>query len=225
VLRTLPSGWRNSVMPPERAVYRHGPDTLVVGYRRQRDGRFAVTVTGAGTGEPLARAHPDDQPGPVAGAPGVHGAAGEEGNRSAGEPAPGGDAATLVEVAGTGDGWIEFTEDGQRHRRHVFSRGSRVWVQGPDGDVELAAVPRFPEAGAGEGVTGGLAAPMPGTVLAVHVAAGDTVAGGQLLMIVEAMKMEHRITAPHPGTVREIRARPGEQVAAGDLLAVLDETE
>ena len=196
VLRTLPSGWRNSVMPPERAAYRYGADTVAVSYRRQRDGLFTVTVTGAGGG----------------------------GSRSAGEPAPDGDAASLVEVAGTGDGWIEFTEGGQRHRRHVFRHGGRVWVQGPDGDVELAVVPRFPEAGAGEDVTGGLAAPMPGTVLAVHVAAGDAVAGGQLLMIVEAMKMEHRITAPHPGTVRDIRARPGEQVAAGDLLAVIDET-
>jgi propionyl-CoA carboxylase alpha chain len=185
VLRTLPSGWRNSVMPPEQAAYRHGQDMVAVSYRRQRDGRFTVSVTGAGT----------------------------EGE------------ASLVEVAGTGDGWIELTEGGQRHRRHVFRHGGRVWVQGPDGDVELAVVPRFPEAGAGEDVTGGLAAPMPGTVLAVHVAAGDTVAGGQLLMIVEAMKMEHRITAPHPGTVREVRAHPGEQVASGDLLAVIDESE
>jgi propionyl-CoA carboxylase alpha chain len=42
-------------------------------------------------------------------------------------------------------------------------------------------------------------------------------------MIVEAMKMEHRITAPHAGVVREVRAQPGQQVAAGDLLAVIDE--
>ena len=89
--------------------------------------------------------------------------------------------------------------------------------------MELLAVPRFGEAGHGESVTGGLAAPMPGTVLAVHAAAGDSVAGGQLLMIVEAMKMEHRITAPHAGVVREVRAQPGQQVAAGDLLAVIDE--
>jgi propionyl-CoA carboxylase alpha chain len=86
-------------------------------------------------------------------------------------------------------------------------------------------VPRFPQAGPGENVTGGLTAPMPGTVLAVRAATGDTVAGGQLLMIVEAMKMEHRITAPYAGVVREVRAQPGDQVAAGDLLAVLDEAE
>ena len=72
-------------------------------------------------------------------------------------------------------------------------------------------------------MAGGLVAPMPGTVLAVHVAPGDTVTEGQLLMVVEAMKMEHRITAPRPGVVAEVRARGGDQVSGGDLLAVIGE--
>ena len=131
--------------------------------------------------------------------------------------------ASLVTVHHAGDGWIDFDTGGQRHRLHVLAAGDQVWVQGPDGDVALTAVPRFPEAERGEAVAGGLVAPMPGTVLAVHAAPGDTVAQGQLLMIVEAMKMEHRITAPAAGTVTEVRARPGDQVSGGDLLAVLDE--
>ena len=267
VLRTLPSGWRNSVMPPERAGYRHGPDTVTVSYRRGRDGRFAVTVSGLPPDEPAAGQAPASEPGPVAGSQGAPGGDGGDGARAAagpgepragehprGRPTPmagvsagpgsvggpgsvagvpsgggwaGGEAPRVVEVldVGVGGGWIEFTESGLRHRLHVFRHGDRVWVQGPDGDVALAAVPRFGEAGHGEGVAGGLAAPMPGTVLAVHAAAGDSVAGGQLLMIVEAMKMEHRITAPHAGGVREVRAAPGQQVAAGDLLAVIDDTE
>jgi propionyl-CoA carboxylase alpha chain len=189
VLATLPSGWRNTVMPPERAEFRHGPDTVVVRYARQRDGRFTVTVTGAGLS-------PDGAP-------------------ESGEP---------VTVHHAGDGWIDFDSGGQRHRLHVLTAGDQVWAQGPDGDVALTAVPRFPEAERGETVAGGLVAPMPGTVLGVHVAAGDAVATGQLLMIVEAMKMEHRITAPRAGTVSEVRARPGDQVSGGDLLAVLDES-
>jgi propionyl-CoA carboxylase alpha chain len=188
VLATLPSGWRNTVMPPERAQYRHGADIVVVSYARQRDGRFAVMVTGAG---PV----PDGIP-------------------ESGEP---------VTVHHAGGGWIDFEAGGRRHRLHVLTAGDRVWVQGPDGDVALTAVPRFPESERGEAVAGGLVAPMPGTVLAVHVAPGGTVAQGQLLMIVEAMKMEHRITAPRAGTVSEVRARPGDQVNGGDLLAVLDE--
>jgi propionyl-CoA carboxylase alpha chain len=230
VLATLPSGWRNTVMPPERAEFRHGPDTVVVRYARQRDGRFTVTVTGAG----LA---PDGAP--ESGEPATEGSAGPGSaapNPAAPDPATAsGPAATsaipgvpappacLVTVHHAGDGWIDFDSGGQRHRLHVLTAGDQVWVQGPDGDVALTAVPRFPEAERGEAVAGGLVAPMPGTVLAVHVAPGDTVAAGQLLMIVEAMKMEHRITAPRAGTVSEVRARPGDQVSGGDLLAVLDE--
>ncbi len=131
--------------------------------------------------------------------------------------------ASQVTVHHAGDGWIDFDTGGRRHRLHVLAAGDQVWVQGPDGDVALTAMPRFPGEERGEGVAGGLVAPMPGTVLAVHVTPGDTVAKGQLLMIVEAMKMEHRITAPQAGTVTEIRARPGDQVNGGDLLAVLDE--
>ncbi|HET7247202.1 MAG TPA: biotin carboxylase N-terminal domain-containing protein [Streptosporangiaceae bacterium] len=207
VLATLPSGWRNSVMPPERAEYRHGPDTVVVSYARQRDGRFAVTVTGP---------DPDGEPGTAE--PSADGPAATSAPDRA--PAP---AALLVTVHHAGDGWIDLGAGGQRHRLHVLAAGDRVWVQGPEGDVALTAVPRFPDSEGGEAVAGGLVAPMPGTVLAVHVAAGDTVAQGQLLMIVEAMKMEHRITAPRAGAVGEVRARPGDQVNGGDLLAVLDE--
>ena len=121
-----------------------------------------------------------------------------------------------------GGGWMDLAEGGRRHRLHVFRSGDRVWVQGPAGDVALAVVPRFPEPER-QAVAGGLVAPMPGTVLAVHVAPGDTVTEGQLLMVVEAMKMEHRITAPRPGVVAEVRARGGDQVSGGDLLAVIGE--
>jgi propionyl-CoA carboxylase alpha chain len=121
----------------------------------------------------------------------------------------------------TGDGWTDFSEGTRRHRRHVLCHGGRVWVQGPDGDVALTAAPRFPEAEP-DTVAGGLLAPMPGAVLAVRVAPGDTVAQGQLLVIVEAMKMEHRVTAPYDGTVTAVHTRPGDQVSGGDLLAVIE---
>jgi propionyl-CoA carboxylase alpha chain len=200
VLATLPSGWRNSVMPPQRAVYRYGPHTLEVAYRCQRDGRFAVTVTGlpGGTGPDGAAAGPD------------HAAAGAE------------TAPTLIRLRVGSDGWVDLEENGRRHRRHVLAGGHRVWVQGPDGDVALTLVPRFPEPDPGA-VAGGLVAPMPGTVLSVHVSPGDEVTAGQLVMIVEAMKMEHRITAPRAGRVTEVRAHRDDQVAGGDVLAVIAE--
>ena len=266
VLATLPSGWRNTVMPPERAEYRHEQGTVAVDYARQRDGRFAVTVTGAGLapdgarepGQPGAAssepghdaitgpgtASPDGlgpttpgsaAPGPGSAAPDSAAPGSAAGpvpaatSATPGAPAPPPSLVTVqhasqVTVHHTGDGWIDFEAGGRRHRLHVLTAGDQVWVQGPDGDVALTAVPRFPESERGEAVAGGLVAPMPGTVLAVHVAAGDTVAQGQLLMIVEAMKMEHRIVAPAAGTVGEVRAHPGDQVSGGDLLAVLDES-
>jgi 3-methylcrotonyl-CoA carboxylase alpha subunit len=69
---------------------------------------------------------------------------------------------------------------------------------------------------------GGLAAPMPGKVIAVLVEPGATVERGAPLVIMEAMKMEHTITAPGAGTVREILYGVGEQVAEGEDLIRFD---
>jgi acetyl-CoA/propionyl-CoA carboxylase, biotin carboxylase, biotin carboxyl carrier protein len=66
-----------------------------------------------------------------------------------------------------------------------------------------------------------LTAPMPGTVTVVKVAVGDEVTGGQALLVVEAMKMEHVISAPHPGTVTELDVAPGTTVAMDQVLAVI----
>ena len=99
--------------------------------------------------------------------------------------------------------------------------GSRV----RDGDVALIERPRFAAAGAAEQVAGGLAAPMPGKIISVEVTTGQDVAAGQLLLILEAMKMEHRVLAPRDGVVGEIRAAAGDQVGGGDLLVVLEEAK
>jgi 3-methylcrotonyl-CoA carboxylase alpha subunit len=63
-----------------------------------------------------------------------------------------------------------------------------------------------------------LTAPMPGKVLAVHVAPGARVERGQLLMVIEAMKMEHAITAPAAGVVEIVHYVAGDVVAEGALL-------
>ena len=64
-------------------------------------------------------------------------------------------------------------------------------------------------------------APMPGKILKISVAVGASVASGDVLLILEAMKMENEISAPVSGTVREIRAREGDSVNTGDVLVVL----
>ena len=64
-------------------------------------------------------------------------------------------------------------------------------------------------------------APMPGKILKISVAVGASVVSGDVLLILEAMKMENEISAPAGGTVREIRAREGDSVNTGDVLVVL----
>jgi 3-methylcrotonyl-CoA carboxylase alpha subunit len=69
-----------------------------------------------------------------------------------------------------------------------------------------------------------LIAPMPGLVKSVRVAAGDTVKKGQILLVLEAMKMEHSITAPHDGRIAEISAE-GSQVKENAPLVRFEDTE
>jgi biotin carboxyl carrier protein len=74
---------------------------------------------------------------------------------------------------------------------------------------------------AGEGGGHTLKAPLPGKVTHVAVQAGDTVAAGQALVVIEAMKMENELKATAPGTVREVRVSAGQAVNAGDVLVVI----
>jgi biotin carboxyl carrier protein len=68
---------------------------------------------------------------------------------------------------------------------------------------------------------GSLLTPLPGTIVAVHVAAGQHVARGASLITVEAMKMEHTLTAPYEGVVSRIAFGVGERVQAGAVLVEL----
>ena len=82
----------------------------------------------------------------------------------------------------------------------------------------VAAAPAAPAAaGAGEKIT----SPMPGNILAVNVAAGDAVKKGQVLMILEAMKMENEIMAPCDGKVTAVAVTKGAAVESGALLCTI----
>ncbi|MBW9156273.1 biotin/lipoyl-containing protein [Clostridium tagluense] len=63
--------------------------------------------------------------------------------------------------------------------------------------------------------------PMPGTVLKVNVKPGDNVKTGQVLFILEAMKMENEIMAPHDAKILEVGVTSGASVNTGDILAVI----
>lgn len=68
---------------------------------------------------------------------------------------------------------------------------------------------------------GQVTAPMPGTILQVHVSTGDTVSVGDVLFTLEAMKMENHIPSPAAGTVKEVSVKEGQTVNTGDALAVI----
>lgn len=103
----------------------------------------------------------------------------------------------------------------------VHRYGADVHVDSPAGSVHLVALPRFPDPDAAF-AHGSLLAPMPGSVLRVAVAEGDTVTAGQPLIWLEAMKMEHTITAPAGGVVAELNVSAGQQVQVGTVLARVD---
>ena len=97
-----------------------------------------------------------------------------------------------------------------------------VWVSG--GAYTLTKHPRFADEDSSE-ETGDCQAPTPGKVTRVCVKPGDGVQSGDLLVVLEAMKMEHPICASINGTVTDICVEEGDQVSSGDLLVVLEENE
>ncbi len=100
----------------------------------------------------------------------------------------------------------------------VSRYGENVYVDSPLGSVSFTSVPRFPVPGS-EIRQGSLLAPMPGSVIRLGADLGDTVAAGQPLIWLEAMKMEHTITAPAGGVLTQICVAVGQQVEVGAVLA------
>ncbi|WP_048423732.1 acetyl/propionyl/methylcrotonyl-CoA carboxylase subunit alpha, partial [Mycolicibacterium obuense] len=92
----------------------------------------------------------------------------------------------------------------------VARHGDDVYVDSPTAAVHLVALPRFPDP-ADAVAHGSLLAPMPGSVLRVGAAVGDTVTAGQPLVWLEAMKMEHTIAAPADGVLAELNVTAGTQ--------------
>jgi propionyl-CoA carboxylase alpha chain len=117
---------------------------------------------------------------------------------------------------------VDLEVAGVRRTYLVAASGDDVVVDSPLGSTVLRERPRYPEPGSGL-AAGSLTAPMPGTVVRVAVEAGARVDAGAVLLVLEAMKMEHQVRAPVAGTVTELHVAAGAQVDAGALLAVLTE--
>jgi propionyl-CoA carboxylase alpha chain len=137
--------------------------------------------------------------------------------------APGADPLPVVVAVTAGQVTLEIA--GVRHRFEVARTsdalgGDEVWVDSAFGSVPLTPVQRLPEPSPVR-EPGSLIAPMPGNVVRIEAAPGDTITAGQPVLVVEAMKMEHQIVAPAAGVLAELRVAQGYQVAAGDVLAIV----
>jgi propionyl-CoA carboxylase alpha chain len=123
-----------------------------------------------------------------------------------------------VQLVSSAPDRVVLSDAGVDHSFEVHRYGSDVYVDSARGPVHLAALPRFPEPGSTV-EKGSLVAPMPGNVIRLGAAVGDTVTAGQPLIWLEAMKMEHTIAAPVDGVLAELHVETGQQVELGAVLA------
>jgi propionyl-CoA carboxylase alpha chain len=119
---------------------------------------------------------------------------------------------------------VDLEVGGVRRRFEVHRDGAEHFVDSPLGPVALRERQRFPATTAAV-ERGSLTSPLPGVVRRVTAAPGDRVPAGAVLVVVEAMKTEHRVATPHPGRVREVLVAEGQQIDAGMPLAVVDAGE
>ena len=131
-----------------------------------------------------------------------------------------GDETAKIEVVSMADGVIRY-----RHAERVSE--ARFAREGDAVDIQHGAqARRFVDvtfAPASESAAGAdvVKAPMAGAVTGVFVKAGDVVRKGQIVVAIEAMKMEHKLAAPRDGVIAEVLAAPGDQVAIRTKLVAL----
>ncbi|MCW2769191.1 MAG: acetyl/propionyl-CoA carboxylase subunit alpha [Aeromicrobium sp.] len=114
------------------------------------------------------------------------------------------DGVTETFVVAVGAGWVD--------------------VDGPHGSIDLVPVPTFVDP-ADVVAAGSLLAPMPATVVSVDVTDGQQVSQGDVIVVLEAMKMQHTITAPTGGVLTQLSVTAGSQVESGAVLAVIETGE
>jgi propionyl-CoA carboxylase alpha chain len=194
VLGSLPSGWRNVPSGSQTTVYDGPAGPVEVGYRLDRSGEL--------TNWWVRAVDPDELD--LAGL---------------GQPPVTDDHPPAAVVSASADR-VALDVNGIRLTFHVRRVGDISYVDSPEGSVALHELPRFPLPTA-ELAEGSLVAPLPGQVSRVLVSPGQRVRAGELLMTLEAMKLEHAVYAPSAGMVTSLPVAPGSQVDTGALLAVL----
>jgi propionyl-CoA carboxylase alpha chain len=194
VLGSLPSGWRNVPSGWQATVYEGPAGPVEIGYRLDRSGELAGWWARAVDPEELDLA-------------------------GLGQPGLGDDHPAVAVVSSTADR-VVLDVSGVRLAFAVHRVGDVSYVDSREGSVALTELPRFPEP-TPDVAEGSLVAPLPGAVGRVMVVPGQRVDAGDLLMTLEAMKLEHPVHAPAAGTVSSLPVAAGAQVETGTVLAVL----
>ena len=121
--------------------------------------------------------------------------------------------------------WASLELDGILQRRAYHLAGEHLWLYGHAGNLELTDVTHEPAGGQNAASSGTVKAPMDGAIVEVLVSEGQQVSKGQLLVVLEAMKMEHPLKAGIDGVIRRIGVSQGDQVKNRQLLVEVEAAE
>ncbi len=133
-----------------------------------------------------------------------------------------GDTQVSLTLLASDGRWLTLELDGIRRRIAYQQQGEQLWLYGHYGNLELLDVTHEPAGGQNAASSGAVKAPMDGAIVDVLVSEGERVSKGQLLVVLEAMKMEHPMKAGVDGTVRRIGISKGEQVKNRQLLVEIE---
>jgi geranyl-CoA carboxylase alpha subunit len=133
-----------------------------------------------------------------------------------------GDTQVSLTLLASDGRWLTLELDGIRRRIAYQQQGEQLWLYGHYGNLELLDVTHEPAGGQNAASSGAVKAPMDGAIVDVLVSEGERVSKGQLLVVLEAMKMEHPMKAGVDGTVRRIGISKGDQVKNRQLLVEIE---
>lgn len=114
-----------------------------------------------------------------------------------------------------------FNVGEKRQHAYIARIGSDIWVHSAGETWVVSQLPKKVHGVAEDGgdFSGHLVAPMPGKILKINIKQGDLVQANQVLIVMEAMKMEYTLVSPAPGLVSELNCKEGQQVELNERLA------
>ena len=117
--------------------------------------------------------------------------------------------------------FIDVEISNVRYRSKITKDDDLLLIQTHKGNLLFKILPKF-NINQEEAIKGGLTAPMPGKVVEIKIKKGSNIKKGDTLVILEAMKMEHKVLAPDNGKIKEVLIKENDQVENGQTLVVLD---